>query len=112
MDLRLYRLHLIGAALTLVSIGIFLAFNALESKRQPLPAALSAEFAPLPVGADSLFLPAEPDIIPKVILSREPRTAWSQSDAPPFWTDPRTLDQGPLKAAAEKEISDLFASVP
>jgi hypothetical protein len=112
MNLRAYRLPLIGVALVLLSLLAALAYAAFGSRGPSLPDRLSAEFAPLPVREEALFLPAEPDIVPKIILSRQPRSAWSQADAAPFWTDPAGLDQGPLLEAAEKEIRKLFDPAP
>ena len=112
MDLHAYRLHLIGAGLVLLSVLAIVVYVSWRPGTRSLSDELSADFAPLPIRAESLFLPSEPDIIPKVLLSREPRAAWTKAEAAPFWTDIGTIEQGPLEAGAEKEISDLFASVP
>ncbi len=116
MDLRPYRLHLIGAALVLLSILIVLMYLVLGSvaatKKTSLPAEFTADFAPRPIPENYLFFPSEPEIIPKVILSREKRSSWSASDSAPFWTDPQMIDQGPLIEAAEKSIKKVFDSVP
>lgn len=112
MDLHAYRLHLIGAGLVLLSVLAIVVYVSWGPEKRSLPDELSADFAPLPIPAEALFMPPEPDIIPKVLLSREPRAAWSKADAAPFWTDIGTIEQGPLEAAAEKEINSLFSSVP
>jgi hypothetical protein len=75
-------------------------------------AALSAEFAPRTIAADELFLPAEPDFLPGLIRSREQRTAWTEVEATPFWTDPAGLDQKPLVDAASAAVDGLLGTVP
>ncbi len=112
MDLRDNRLPLIGLGLLLLSLLLMLGYAIWGPKERSLPDKLSEDFAPLPIPEEALFLPAEPDVIPRTILSREPRRAWSAADAEAFWTDPATLNQGPLKTAAEKEMDGLYASVP
>ncbi len=111
MDIHRYRLHLIGAALVLLSALLALFYLALGVPKSSLGKSLSAEFAPLPIPAESLFLPAEPRIIPETILSREPRSEWTAEDAREFWTDLGALDPGPLESAARKEVDRLYASV-
>ncbi|MFA6507858.1 MAG: hypothetical protein WCT14_17280 [Treponemataceae bacterium] len=116
MDLRPYRLHLIGAALVLLSLLVVLGYIVIGSfgsaKKSSLASELSADFAPRSIPENYLFLPAEPEIIPRVILSRERRSTWSVSDSAPFWTNPQMIDQGPLNEAAEKSIKKVFDSVP
>lgn len=115
MDLRPYRLHLIGAALVLLSLLLILAYLGFsvvaKPKQSSLSSRLSSDFAPRPVSEGLLFPPSEPEIIPRIILSREPKTSWTASDAAPFWTDPRSIDQGPLKSAADESIKRVFDSV-
>lgn len=75
-------------------------------------AELSAEFAPRPITNDELFLPAEPDFLPKLIRSREQRTAWTEVEATPYWTDPASLDPKPLAGAASAAVDGLLETVP
>jgi len=86
------------------------ALTAKESRR--LAAELSADFAPLPLNPDELFPPEEPDFLPRVLLSREPRSAWSVEDAEPFWTDPASMDQVALHSEAKQIIDALMETVP
>jgi hypothetical protein len=55
--------------------------------------ALSEVFRPRDIPPEELFLPAEPDFLPEVILGRERRQVWTPEDAAPFWIDP--LEEGP-----------------
>ena len=73
---------------------------------------LSAEFAPRAVAAEELFLPAEPDFLPKLIRFREPRTVWTAADAATYWTDPATFDPAPLAAAAAAAVDALLETAP
>lgn len=111
-DPRPYRLHLLGALLALLSAFAVLLYAALGEKEPALAQRLSADFAPLPVRPESLFPPAEPEIVPPALLSREPRSGWTAADAAPFWTDPGAMQTAPLEAAAKAEIDRLFGSVP
>jgi len=111
MDLHRYRLHLIGAALALISLLIILLYASAGAKRPSLSSELTADFSPLRIAPESIFLPAEPEIIPKVILSRPPRSFWSPTDAAPYWTDPSSIDPGPADAAARREADSVFSGV-
>ena len=115
-----YRLHALRAALVLLSLLAAAAYFLFERSRsapsagsgKSLGAELSAEFAPLPVDADQLFLPAEPDLLPAAILAREPRSAWTADEAAAFWTDPSVLDPAPLDAAVDAVVDSMLAEVP
>lgn len=75
-------------------------------------AELGAEFAPRRIAAEELFPPAEPDFLPDLIRSREPRTSWTAEDVAPYWTDPSSLESAPLTAAAAAAIDELLETVP
>jgi hypothetical protein len=86
------------------------ALTAKESRR--LAAELSADFAPLPLDPDELFPPPEPDFLPRVLLSQEPRSEWRAEDAEPFWTDPVSMDVRVLRSEAKQKIDALMETVP
>jgi len=97
-------------------LGIALLFIAIadnsQKKQRAASAELNAAFALLPVDLHELYLPAEPDFLPEVILSRAKRTVWTKEDIATFWTDPASLDDAPLKAAASATVDELLKDVP
>lgn len=105
-----FRPYLLAGAFLVASGLMVLAYLAFGtgSSSSRLSKDLSAEFAPLPLSAEDLYLPLEPEIIPGTIPFRARRQVWKRTDAAPFWTDPAQLDQAPLRAAASAEVDALL----
>jgi hypothetical protein len=61
---------------------------------------------------EELFLPAEPDFLPGVILDREPRRSWTAGDAEPYWQDPLKYGEEPWRDRVEAVIDELLEQVP
>ena len=61
---------------------------------------------------DELFLPAEPDFVPGVMLERDRRTAWTAEDAAPLWQDPLKNGEQEWRDRIEKTIDEILESVP
>ena len=61
---------------------------------------------------EELFLPAEPDFIPGVMLERERRTTWTAQDAAPYWQDPLKDGEEPWRQNIEKAIDELMERIP
>jgi len=59
---------------------------------------------------EDLFIPAEPDFLPKFLPEREPKTSWSVEDIRPYWKNPGNpeLWQAEIKSAVDK----LMEAVP
>jgi len=124
----LYAIALVLVILSLLFVSLYLLLSNLPPVSQSslssddsgltaresrqLAAELSADFAPLPLDPDELFPPEEPDFLPQVLLSREPRGEWSVEDAAPFWTDPATLNWPALRSEAKEKIDALMETVP
>lgn len=103
-----------SAVLAVVALGgsaLVGTFGA-GSRDRALGAALSADFAPLPIDPEELLLPPEPDFIPRVRLARERRASWTLDDAAAYWTDPASLDPAPLDAAARSAVAAIWEAVP
>ncbi|MCL2212081.1 MAG: hypothetical protein FWB95_09190 [Treponema sp.] len=67
-------------------------------------------FAPIP--AEELFLPDEPDYIPKVILEREQRSFWTEEDAAEYWQDPLRGGEEKWRQKIEEAADELLENVP
>ncbi|GHU08895.1 hypothetical protein FACS1894151_05630 [Spirochaetia bacterium] len=98
-----------GAAGVLLICIIVLLLNLGHA---PAADTLSAEFAPLPVPPEELFLSDEPDFVPGVLLEREPRAYWTAEDALPYWTDPLDKGSGYYLTEIESIIDGIMETVP
>ena len=72
------------ALLILIFLIAILALNAGQPKENPANSLASGPS----VASEELFIPAEPDFLPKFILEREPRRFWSLEDIRPYWKSP------------------------
>ena len=111
------RLLLIGAGiLSCILLFCFLViFMKLNSDRRASARAameLAESFKPLPVEPDELFWPEEPDFVPKVQLDREPRKAWTEADAVPYWIDPKKNYEKIWKERIFSVMDDMMEKVP
>jgi hypothetical protein len=98
------------SVLLLVFVVFLVARGGHESR---IPA--TAETAAVRQGVilpDELFLPAEPDFVPGVLLEREERAIWTASDAAPLWQDPLKDGEEPWRNRIEKAIDEIMESVP
>jgi len=66
----------------------------------------------LPIPAEEIFLPDEPDFLPGVILERERRTSWTEEDAAIYWRDPLVHGEEPWREKIETVIDDFLEHVP
>lgn len=66
----------------------------------------------LPVPAEDLFLPGEPDYIPGVILEREQRSSWSEEDASEHWQNPLRYGEEQWRERIEAAINKYMERVP
>lgn len=64
------------------------------------------------IGANELWFPAEPLVVPGVQLFSEPGVKWSVDDAKKWYTVPDDDALGKLRSAGRKQIDDLLESVP
>jgi len=62
--------------------------------------------------AEEFFLPYEPGFVPDVLLEREPKEAWTEEDARPFWTDPLPGNEGVWRKRIESGVDSLLENVP
>ncbi|MDR2501381.1 MAG: hypothetical protein LBD37_09955 [Treponema sp.] len=64
------------------------------------------------IPSGELFLPAEPDFVPGVLLERERRTTWTMDDAAPWWQDPLKNGEERWRDRVEKTVDELLEKVP
>ena len=107
---RKSRLMLFGfggaAVLFLILIITILAVNLGKPKESSVPDLAAGPVIP----SEELFMPAEPDFLPKFLLQREPRSSWSLGDIRPYWKSPGDPEfwRGEIKSAVDK----LMEGVP
>jgi hypothetical protein len=65
-----------------------------------------------PIAPEELFLPAEPDFLPGVMLERERRQSWTAEDAEPYWQDPLKNGEEPWRDQVEAALDELLEHVP
>jgi hypothetical protein len=66
----------------------------------------------IPIPADEIFIPDEPDFLPGVILEREQRLMWTEEDASEYWQDPLRYGEEPWREKAEAAIDEFLERVP
>ena len=107
---RKSRLMLFGlgglAVLFLILVITVLAVNFGKPKESSGPDLAAGPAIP----PEELFMPAEPDFLPKYLLQREPRSSWSLGDIRPYWKSPGDPEfwRGEIKSTVDK----LMEGVP
>jgi len=66
----------------------------------------------VPVPAEELFLPDEPDFLPGVLLDREKREFWTEDDALEFWQDPLRAGEEQWRDKIDTAVNELLERVP
>jgi hypothetical protein len=64
------------------------------------------------IPAEELFYPAEPDVLPPLLLERWPQQPWTTDDLRPYWTDPGSAHEDKWREMAEAVIDRLMEGVP
>ncbi|MDR1072427.1 MAG: hypothetical protein LBL45_01975 [Treponema sp.] len=70
---------------------------------------VASDASPIPV--EDIFLPDEPDYLPKVILERDPHT-WSAEDAHEYWTNPLENEHINWRGTITNVVDDIMDKVP
>jgi hypothetical protein len=108
---RIRTLTITGGVLVLIII-IVVTTVALTVRARQNQNSLSGLFPPEKIADEDYFLPAEPDLLPPIILFREPRERWTVEDAAPFWTDPSTFGEKVWEQKVEEYVDTIMESVP
>jgi len=66
----------------------------------------------VPLPAEELFLPDEPDFLPGVLLGRERRSSWTEQDAEEFWQDPLREGEEQWRERIEASIDEFLERIP
>ena len=61
---------------------------------------------------DELFLPEEPDFLPGIILERQQRDIWTESDVIPWWKDPLESGEKAWRDLIEKTAEEILENIP
>jgi len=110
-DRRIILTLAIGVPIILLLFitGITLSIKDKTAKPVPPPA---SNVITRRIPAEDLFLPAEPDFVPNVMLDRERRTQWTADDAMPWWQDPLKDGEQEWRDQIEKTVDEIMENVP
>jgi len=98
-----------AVALTL-SVFISLKTHGGEKKEKKVKPQESVVSVPIP--AEELFLPDEPDYVPGVLLEREQRATWTDENASNYWQDPLKYGEEQWREKIETSIDKFMEQVP
>ncbi|MCL2879662.1 MAG: hypothetical protein FWF29_05385 [Treponema sp.] len=98
-----------AAALVVLLLIVVILVHVPDNKNRITPGLSDSGQSVIP--PEELFLPAEPDFIPGVLLEREKRAVWTAKDAAPYWQDPLKYGEEPWRQQIEKTIDDLMEHV-
>jgi hypothetical protein len=105
---------LIGVLCLLLLITVFQRTNQKENGTTQLGAAQNAltvvRDTPL-IPAEEIFLPDEPDFLPKILLEKEPHK-WSAEDVRAFWTNPLEHEQINWQENITKVVNEILERTP
>ena len=100
-----------AAALTLAVI-ISINTNGGEKKEKADKAKPREPVVTVPIPAEELFLPDEPDYVPGVLLEREQRAKWTDEDASEYWQDPLKYGEEQWREKIEASIDKFMEQIP
>jgi hypothetical protein len=100
------------AGLVLVLVLLPAVFLLAAAGSPPAEEPRTADFGPVPIPREELFLPEEPDFLPPVILEREQRDLWTAEDAEPFWYNPLEDGEEEWRRQVEKVVDELLERIP
>ena len=78
-----------------------------EDKNKPKESVVS-----VPIPAEELFLPDEPDYVPGVLLEREQRSKWTDEDASAYWQDPLKYGEEQWREKIEASVDEFMEQIP
>ena len=104
------RFMLFGFAGVIVLVLILIITATAAHSGKPEKSAPVSITAGPAIPTEDLFVPGEPDFLPRFIPEREPRSSWSVEDISPYWRNPEKSDiwREEIKTAVDK----LMEAVP
>jgi len=107
---RRFALICTAAFAVILSFSVIVSLVDLDSVKKPdEPEKIRIN---IPIPAEELFLPDEPDFIPGVLLERERRSSWTEHDAEEFWQDPLKSGEEQWREKIETAIDDFLERIP
>jgi hypothetical protein len=107
---RRFALICTAAFAVILSFSVIISLVDLDSgKKSDEPEKIKIN---IPIPAEELFLPDEPDFLPGVLLERERRSSWTEHDADEFWQDPLKSGEEQWREKIEKAIDDFLERIP
>jgi hypothetical protein len=98
------------AAVLTLSVIISMKTHGGEKKEKETKPKESVVTVPIP--AEELFLPDEPDYVPGVLLERGQRAKWTDEDASEYWQDPLKNGEEQWREKIEVSIDEFMEQVP
>lgn len=95
--------------LVLTPLSIVLAIQATKNAKTK---AAPLEFKADTVSEEELFIPDEPDFLPKVIFEEPKRKSWDSDEAASFWTDPSDYPDNEWKDRITESLDGLLERIP
>jgi hypothetical protein len=99
-----------GAFAVLLTFSVIISMT--RSAKDQIPDEPERRSIFLPIPADELFLPDEPDFLPGVLLERDRRTSWTEQDGIEFWQDPLMFGEEQWRINIEAFIDEFLERVP
>lgn len=97
----------LGGLTVLLILSIIAAFAMSPGKRQEASSEIAKS---LTIPPEELFIPLEPDFIPKFILEREPRRYWTLEEIRPYWKALKANER--WKEEVKSAVDKLLEGVP
>ncbi len=99
-------------ALLMLLLVMSIRINHNRNEMQSASQKSNRMIVPHAVKPEEMFLPREPQIIPEVILDREPKSSWTDEDAEQFWNDPLDGNSDVWKNRIFEAVDDMLENVP
>jgi hypothetical protein len=106
------RFALICTAAFAVILSFSVIMSLVDSKGVKKPDEPEKIRINIPISAEELFLPDEPDFLPGVLLGRERRSSWTEHDAEEFWQDPLKSGEEQWREKIEAAIDEFLERIP
>ncbi|MDR0503642.1 MAG: hypothetical protein LBH16_10030 [Treponema sp.] len=106
------QIVLVSAAIFVILLVLSVILSVKGSKKEEIPSGPVNVSRQIPIPAEELFLPDEPDFIPDVLLQREQRSVWNEKDASVFWQDPLASGEEQWRKKIETAVDELMENVP
>jgi hypothetical protein len=106
------KLILVCTAIFVVLLSLSVIMSMSGSGPEERPTITERTRLNIPIAAEELFLPDEPDYLPGVLLERERRDSWTEQDASEYWQDPLKYGEEQWRENLTNAIDEFLERVP